>query len=310
MVMRKIRNIRLRIDQPCPCGSNKTIESCHLDFDGRFRKQLPRLTPPPPITGYSQPNCYLNVTKDCSQKISREHYISKTVLDQLGAMLRISGVPWLRPEQTFDTTTQNLTSKILCKRHNEALAPLDTEAGLFFSTITNALLDLNRKTLSRKPIFHLIGGDAVQLWLLKAACGIYFSIASKDRETIKGKFSIDLEKVQRAFFQGQWDVNAGLYFVGTTGDVVTTAHTVGIAPLTMDNPRQFGGARLSLNGFNLEVLFDTKGNNLPPWPGRIKRPSQLVFAKGEREHHIILTWPPGTPEASVRLDEKTQALRK
>lgn len=304
------KKLVLRTDQPCPCGSNKTIASCHLDFDGKLRKPRPNLTPPAPVTGYSHPKCYLNGTKDCSTKISGEHYISKTVLDQFGAVLSMTGMPWLPPDQSFETTAQNLTSNILCQRHNSALSPLDAEAGLFFSTITNALLDLNRKTLSRKPIFHLIGGEAIELWLLKAACGIYYSIGTKDRERVKDKFSIDLGKVQRALFQGQWDANAGMLFVGGTGDVIASAHTVGISPITNDALDLFGGCAVSLNGFMLEVLFDTTGTNPPPWTARVRRPSEIIYAKGEREHHVILTWPPGTPEKSVRLDEKTHALQE
>jgi hypothetical protein len=103
-----------------------------MDFDGRFRKPHPSLRPPGKVTGYSHAGCYLRNTRDCSEQISREHYISRSVLTQLGEVLRISGAPWLDPDQTLDTTVENLTAKILCKRHNEALSPLDGEAGLFF----------------------------------------------------------------------------------------------------------------------------------------------------------------------------------
>src|SRR5579872_4971666 len=146
------KKIVLGLGMPCPCRSGKTIGDCHFDsFDGRLRKPRPNLRPPGPKTGYLHPGCYLRETGDCSEQISKEHYISRAVLQQLGEVLRISGVPWLPPEQTFDTTVQNLTAKILCRRHNEALSPLDAEAGIFFSSLTEALLDLNRSTLSRRP---------------------------------------------------------------------------------------------------------------------------------------------------------------
>ena len=127
-----IKKIILRTDAPCPCGSGKAIAVCHLDFDGKLRKPHPSLRPPGIKTGLSHTGCYLRDVCDCSEQISREHYISRSVLDQLGEIIRVSGAPWLRPDETLSTTIENLTAKILCKRHNEALSPLDAEAGHFF----------------------------------------------------------------------------------------------------------------------------------------------------------------------------------
>jgi hypothetical protein len=173
------KRIILRIDAPCPCGSGKAIASCHLDTDGRFRKKLGPLKPPGNATNYGHPHCYLRDTLDCSQDISREHYMSKAVLEQLGSTLRVSGMPWLQSGETLETSVGSLTAKILCKRHNEALSPLDNEASLFLSTLRKALIDLRRKTLSRKPIFHLINGTALELWMLKVVAASILQLARK-----------------------------------------------------------------------------------------------------------------------------------
>jgi hypothetical protein len=79
-----------RNGDPCPCGSGKGIEVCDLDFDGCFRKQVPSLRPPGPVTGHSHPKCYLNGTHDCFEQISRKHYMSRAILEQLGDELRVS----------------------------------------------------------------------------------------------------------------------------------------------------------------------------------------------------------------------------
>lgn len=83
--------------------------------------------------------------------------------------------------------------------------------------LTEALVDLKRRTLSRKPVFHLVGGDALELWLLKVACGLYFAVGAKDRVRLTETHTIDIQKVERAFFARVWDPRAGLYFLGTTG---------------------------------------------------------------------------------------------
>jgi hypothetical protein len=204
----------------------------------------------------------------------------------------------------LDVSVGSLTAKILCKRHNEALSPLDEEAGHFFSSLRNALIDLQRKTLSRRPIFHLIGGEALELWMLKVACGLYFSIGAKDGVKIAQTHSINLNKVAKAFFENSWDARAGLYFQAATGSAINIADTVAISPLTRDHEAVFGGAVVSLHGFALEILVDDEGTNPGPWTSLVRRPTELILERHRREHHIVLTWPPGTPEASVRMQER------
>jgi hypothetical protein len=298
------KKIILRSDAPCPCGSGRPIADCHLDIDGRLRKPRRSLQPPRPVTGFSHRSCYLRNTCDCSAQISREHYISRSVLQQIGAAVRVSGAPWLTPGEALETAIDNLTAKILCKRHNEALSPLDAEAANFFSILTNALIDLRRKTLSRKPIFHLVSGDELELWMLKVACGLYFAVGATGGVRLTEKYTIDLLKVQRAFFEGEWDTRAGLYFRGAPGDRINVKDEIGFAPLTMDDPeRRFGGATVSLRGFMLELIFDTKNTNAGVWAGLVRRPSELLLKNNRRRHSIILTWPQGTPEAGVSVTE-------
>jgi hypothetical protein len=307
-MVKPFKKIRLRIDGPCPCGGGKAIQACHLDFDGRFRREVPCLRPPGMATGFSHKSCYLRDTRDCSQDISREHYISRSVLEQLGELLRVSGVPWLEPGETFDTLAGSLTAKILCKRHNEALSPLDDEAGRFFSILTGMLIDLNRKTLSRKPMLHLVSGEALELWMLKVACGLYFAVGAKDRVKIAENNTIDMAKVRRAFFDREWDPQAGLYYRGAVGTVIDVADNIGFSPLTMDLDRRFAGAVVSLRGFTLKLIFDTTNVNRSAWSDLVRRPSELVFHKANRRHTIILTWPPGVPEAAVTMTERRRRI--
>jgi hypothetical protein len=203
----------------------------------------------------------------------------------------------------LEASVRNLTAKILCKRHNEALSPLDAEAGRFFSVLTAALVDLERKTLSRKPIFHLISGEALELWMLKVACGSYFGVGSKDGKRLTENFAVDLAKVHRAFFEREWDPRAGLHFHGAVGTRITVSRDVVFSPLTSDSDQRFSGVTVALAGFALELLFDTTNTNPGPWTGIVRRPSELVLTRKQRRHSIILTWPPGTPEASITCSE-------
>jgi hypothetical protein len=60
---------------------------------------------------------------------------------------------------------------------------------------------------------------------------------------------------------------------------------------------------VALHGFVVEAYFDRDKLNPYPWAGPTKRPSELILRNDKREHRLILTWPSGTPEASVTMDE-------
>ncbi|WP_152977964.1 hypothetical protein [Bradyrhizobium pachyrhizi] len=172
--------INIRPTMLCPCGSRSVSVSCCYDkADGEFRKRIPSILPSAPTTGYAHPGCYLRGTNDCSRKISGEHYFSANILEQIsklsgmgGGTLRMSGLPWQAPEATQDLPITKLRANILCERHNNALAPLDQEAGRFFSIL--AQIEANEGRASRRPLIDLVSGTAIEQWMLKVACGLYY----------------------------------------------------------------------------------------------------------------------------------------
>src|SRR5947207_11468886 len=104
----------------CPCGSSdKPLTQCCLRSDGRLYRSPPRVTPPPPCTAYSHQGCYLKGLGDCSRNISREHYVSRDVLNvlQTTGQVGIAGMPWLASNENQTVGIEALTAKILCARH-------------------------------------------------------------------------------------------------------------------------------------------------------------------------------------------------
>jgi hypothetical protein len=73
------------------------------------------LTPSAPVTGTSNPKCYLYSTQNCSDEISREHYISKDVLASMEkeGTSKISGAPWQTPQEFRMVPTESLVSEVL-----------------------------------------------------------------------------------------------------------------------------------------------------------------------------------------------------
>lgn len=91
--------------------------------------------PKGPKTNYAHAKCYAGVLNDCCKTISKEHYISKAVMDLMGDMVKVTS-----PRLGFDAKElppKAIAANILCKRHNEALSPLDQVAKRFFSNLLN-----------------------------------------------------------------------------------------------------------------------------------------------------------------------------
>jgi hypothetical protein len=85
---------------------------------------------------FAHPGCYARVLNDCSSKLSREHYVSRTVLDLLGDEHRITNASWLLPgQQSKPLATSALGSRVLCEKHNHALSRLDSQALTFFDAL-------------------------------------------------------------------------------------------------------------------------------------------------------------------------------
>src|SRR5688572_9441951 len=102
----------------CPCGSGELMRKCCLATRARTDPGLPR-------TGNSHPGCYARTLRDCSEKLSREYWISQSILDLGDSMIVARGLPWLKPGESRRISSKSLAARILCTRHNSALSSLD-----------------------------------------------------------------------------------------------------------------------------------------------------------------------------------------
>jgi len=159
----------------CPCGdSDRPYGDCCGRVPLSPYKQIAQFRPPGAATGYRHPRCYMRWTRNCSDTITGEHFISEDVLSILNPKsVRISGAAWIPKGQTQDLPLKALQANILCRRHNSALSPLDTMAGKLFRAVNEIYDDLSRQTLSRKSKWHLFSGEELELWLLKTILGFF-----------------------------------------------------------------------------------------------------------------------------------------
>jgi hypothetical protein len=119
------------------------------------------------ISSYSHSKCYLRFTNDCSSDITKEHYISDSLLKLLeqGNTVKISGLRWIEKETFKLISRKSLTAHILCAKHNNGLYDLDTEMVYFFKAakqIEEALK--NQKT--RGYLEFSLDGHKIERWLI------------------------------------------------------------------------------------------------------------------------------------------------
>ena len=109
--------------------------------------------------------CYASCLGDCSSKISREHFISESLLDlsiDPDGKVVVDGL--LSKDGLRLTTKNTAVAKILCKKHNEDLSDYDS----CFSLITKELMDFNHNSCDKEISFS---GKEATLWLIKTFLG-------------------------------------------------------------------------------------------------------------------------------------------
>jgi hypothetical protein len=121
---------------------------------------------------FSHPKCYAGEVGGCSTKLSREHFISESLLEILeadGGQLHVTNFPWLREGERKYVGAANLTAKVLCENHNSAFSPYDAIGTQFLATVLQVG---HPKRDGGSRVRALFNGADVERWLLKVLCGV------------------------------------------------------------------------------------------------------------------------------------------
>jgi hypothetical protein len=225
---------------------------------------------------YSHPNCYANSLKNCSKKISREHYLSENILATYPSM-KVFGQERIRKDKNGFSPKSSFASKILCKKHNSDLESLDKEAGKFFKH----LLDVGSS--KECPSNIIFNGEKIQLWLLKNLLGHY-----KAGRFPKSKFTgQQFESLVNILYEKEkWPEQDGLYFYVPKTKMAVASHETRISTSCMPDG-QICGADFSIAGFwfTLSLRIPSGAKEL------IYRPIRFEFTQntGEKKE-VKLEW--------------------
>ena len=273
----------------CPCGSRRIYAQCCRQPSGRPLIKIPSLLPAGTETNFSNPRCYLNFTGNCSQNISREHYISRTVLEMF-PKLTSRGMPWELPGSEREIGIESFTSKILCERHNSALSPLDSIAGKAMRTLEAATTFVNRKSLSKRSGYYLLSGDGIELWGLKTILGLYHSKIARtsEGERLAGRFEYSQQLVSRAFGGAQIPAPLGVYAHAEVGAPYEDG--IAFAPYTETTADRLAGMILKIANLSLSFIFSLPTDSFAQSNVRFHRPWAIDLQGPKRTARVILTW--------------------
>lgn len=116
--------------------------------------------------------CWAQALGNCSDKSSNEHIVTKGLFTD--GLVRVQGLPWcLEPK---DIGLPNVTAKLLCSHHNNALSVVDSGAIAAKQTYDAALdLMLLRQQFKRRRWTtqrFAIDGRLLERWFLKTLINI------------------------------------------------------------------------------------------------------------------------------------------
>jgi hypothetical protein len=228
--------------------------------------------------------CHLEGHGECSGSLSREHYISASLLRQLNCDkgFKIGGLSWQPPQQMQAIGIGSLQSKILCQTHNSQLSPLDAVSSDLFRTL-NAV-DKHRSSV---PQLSRFDGPSVERWLLKVLFGLSAS------GSVKAPKPPDLWKA--LLVGAEWPELWGLYVFPQPGvQIFTTDLLIEIRTHPQTGAILAGQFRIA--GVTFFLLL---GKPDEPSAFGIHRPRGLIFHHGEEERRIEFIWPFHTEAAVI-----------
>jgi hypothetical protein len=235
-------------------------------------KQMKKQTAQP--TGYQHPRCYANADANCSTKISKEHFISASLLRklELNNKAKIAGLAWQEPE-TFDLVpVKGLASNILCDRHNSALSGLDSLIDDFATSIRS----FDRAPKSRHIKFN---GSDIERWMLKCLLGL--SVSNNIPSQLKP------ECTDLLFGRLHWPEQWGLYFSTATSAPIYHTDSLLIQTRVDEARSLILAADFFIQGLPFTLVMGKPGD---PKSFGVWRPGQLVFKAPSATQLINLSW--------------------
>jgi len=228
---------------------------------------------------------------DCSTTITKEHWLSKNIIEQLygdGLPPLVSGVPWLKGVER-PIGANSLAAPVLCERHNSGLSPLDAAAGGTFAALWDfqqAQQDPHRMHVND---FAIVSGPHLERFLLKMLWGgcAAGSFGGGGAPVPDIRSDADHVRLLEALYSGgELPDGWGMFSQAHPVDPHGPQHSVGINTLSGPDGTAWG---LSVDVGAVRVSFALG----VPGRGSIHRPGAIILdALGTASEKVLaIAWP-------------------
>lgn len=218
-------------------------------------------------------------------------------------------------DEQVEIGLSSIVSKILCKRHNELLSPLDEAGAASFSTLREITrLENKREHLKRRMwnvIRYKINGSMLERWFIKTAINIVCAQNQEVtwRESKTPRLEPPSAVVEAVFGNRKIPPDMGLFCAANAGQEVVLSSHITFAPLLLD--RAVCAAIFEFSGFRFVIsLSDGPMPDQPPFLKNLSEGWQEAGLQyhlkrvrfkidGCLSHDLTLTWPPFGPRTSL-----------
>jgi hypothetical protein len=247
------------------------------------------------MTGHAHSGCYATALGDCGSKLTREHYVSESLLNELNRdnNLRVAGFPWQTAGQEKVLRPNALASKILCKRHNDALSSLDAIALRLFHAFNE-----EGTSGSGRQLLFLFNGSDLERWILKVLCGL----AHSGNLMRRGGTAVSIPNQWLEILFGYIDFpdGQGLYVCASPGHRFEGPHGLELRAI-------LGGGGLSGLGLSVcgyELILSMSGFPSRSFDGRtvVYRPLEFYTTGPAFEKSVVFTWQGVADLGTICLD--------
>lgn len=213
--------------------------------------------------------CYASGLGNCIGPLSNEHYISDSILNQLGEMKK-DAFPWLKFKSGETVVPNDLRAKILCRYHNSFLAPLDHLAGKIFGSFTSGKEDKSAL---------LVWGPSLERWCLKVLLGFISAKRVFVNEKLETAAEIPFALIEILFGIREFPKDTGLFILPFEGQQLAFGKKLTITTLVLEGKTQ--GIRIGLAGMDywLSLAPSDRAFNKkhPAFKNVIRRPAGMEF---------------------------------
>ena len=228
------------------------------------------------VIGENMGNCYLEQHGVCSAKLSREHYVSATVLKAIAPNrdITIGGLAWQEPNTLQGVGLGSLQSKVLCSDHNSLLSPLDAAAGHLVETIIAA--DKEPQNIPQETGFD---GLLIERWFLKTL------ISSSEAGALRCKPFV--AKHKEILLGAPWPIGWGMYVRHPSEQTIFSQD---LFLETSINPAtgELLAGKFIIAGVEFWLLL---GSPDSPEAFGFFRPRGLIFQNGSETRRVSFEWP-------------------